>query len=1016
MPPFTRKIDMSKLTSTQQIFDEVIGHVSALTRPFTQREEDDAVAALERLASEIALDNRLPEAAKLVSRIAAFPGLQPQWKTDGKHNFASYLKATLPQLREALKMPRPNVADMIWRNAELLRGAFREPEYRRVILPFTILRRLDCLLSPTKDAVLAKYEGIQGKNYDLRMFLAPLTGYPFWNHSRFTMRGLIEAPDSIRDNLEAMVNGFSPNVRRIFEKFSFMQMVDKLQEKGRLFLVVQAFARTPMDTYSVTAHDMGKAFEELLRRFNETSPAGEQYTPRDVIHLITNILFDGDDEALSVPGVIRTMYDQTAGTGGMLSEGEEKFHSFNTNARLRLFGQELEDEAYAICMADMLIRDQDPANIAVGDTLGDDKHTDGRFDYQISNPPYGVEWKPTQEAVEREHNKGFAGRFGPGLPRISDGQMLFQLNALSKMRPFINGEGGGRIGLVHNGSPLFTGDAGSGESEIRRHILEHDYLEAIVAMPTDMFYNTNIATYLWFMSNRKAPERRSKVLLIDASQMGVLMKKNLGKKRFELSEDCQAKITQAFHDFKNVEWKDDKPTSGRHRVLKAKVLDASHFFYRKVTIERPQRMRFDVTQERLMAFVENSAHQKLKDAEDLLTALNQVLGSIEMKSWMSADEFRTELQAAHDAACDLAGVKPSKLKAKQLEVARKFFGVRDIAAEITTNEKGEVIPDAGLRDSEYIPFSLLGNNIETDIAAYFEREVKPHWPDAWVNTDIKDKSCSRVGLVGCEVNFKREFTNYKSPPSRDDIKLEIESMEKRFMDALSQTPELPSYAGYKEVPNVIARRIPKEWSVERVRFLAKLNPGASKPLNPDEEVSFIPMEAVGDDGSLDASRSRVIKDVSNGYTYFEEGDVSIAKITPCFENGKGAVMKGLATGVGFGTTELIVLRPDESRRVQSQWLYYLTQSDEFRAIGEASMLGSGGQKRVPDLFVKDFLAPVPTESEQQSIANFLDTETRRIDSLIDHQMELIESLKRLRTATISEAITGRIDVRDSIRN
>ncbi|SFQ34200.1 class I SAM-dependent DNA methyltransferase [Variovorax sp. 770b2] len=773
---------MSKPVNIQHVFDEVVAQIEALTRPSTKVEDDAAVAKLQELAAD--LQKSHPAAAENIGLIAHFPQAQDGWEATQRHNLGRYVKDRLPRLRESLALPRPNVADLIWRSAELLRGAFREPEYRRVILPFTVLRRLDCLLQPTKSAVVAKHGEISTKNYDLRMFLAPITGYPFWNHSPFTLKGLTDAPDSLRDNLDAMVNGFSPNVRKIFEKFSFMATVDKLQEKGRLFHIVQAFARMPMDTYSVTAHDMGKAFEELLRRFNETSPAGEQYTPRDVIHLMTSILFDGDDEALSVPGVIRTMYDQTAGTGGMLSEGEEKFRSFNTNARLRLFGQELEDETYAICMADMLIRDQDPADIAVGDTLAEDKHPDERFDYQLSNPPYGVEWKPAQEAVEREHAKGAAGRFGPGLPRISDGQMLFQLNSLSKMRPFIDGEGGGKIGLVHNGSPLFTGDAGSGESEIRRHILEHDYLEAIVAMPTDMFYNTNIATYLWFMSNRKPAERKGKVLLIDASQMGVLMKKNLGKKRFELSDDCQSRIAQAFHDFETAKWNDRGVTSGRKRALKTKVLDNAHFFYRKVTIERPQRMRFDVTEERLLAFIHDSGYSKLKDGGELMATLNQALGDEPARSWKNAEQFRADLQTAHDEMDETAEIKPSTLKAKQFEVARKFFGIRDKAADITTNEKGEVISDADLRDSEYIPFSVLGNDVEAGIAAYFEREVIPHWPDAWVNKTVRDSADGQIGLVGCEMNFNREFYVYEAPRSRDAIRHEIEVMEKQFIQML----------------------------------------------------------------------------------------------------------------------------------------------------------------------------------------------------------------------------------------
>lgn len=688
-----------------------------------------------------------------------------------------------------------NLADLIWKTAELLRGAFREPEYRRVILPFTVLRRLDCLLEPSKDIVLAKHKEIAGKNYDLRMFLAPITGFPFWNHSAFTMKGLLNTPNELRDNLEDMVNGFSPNVRRIFEKFGFMATVDKLLEKGRLYHVVKAFAAVPMDLKTVSGHDMGKAFEELLRRFNDASPAGEQYTPRDAIHLMVDILFDGDDEALSVPGVIRTMYDQTAGTGGMLSEAEEKVKQLNPNAKLRLFGQELEDETYAICMADMLIRGQDPADIAMGDTLADDKHPDQRFDYQLSNPPYGVEWKPAEEAVKKEHAKGAAGRFGPGLPRISDGQMLFQLNAIAKMRPFINGEGGGRVGLVHNGSPLFTGDAGSGESEIRRYILEKDYLDAIVALPTDMFYNTNIATYLWFLSNRKPKERKGKVMLIDASAMGMVMKKNLGKKRFELSEDCQRRIVQAYHAFKDIEWKDGQAVGGRTRALKAKVLPASHFFYRKVTIERPLRLRYELTTERKEAFIASLMGKKAAthvELQNLVAMADRLIERMGEKTYMSTEAVLKDLKAidatfvAEEKAAGRA-LKPTAFKGKILDALRKGFGVRDKKAEIVNDDKGNPLSDSDLRDAEYIPFAFIaqhGNDVAAGVQAYFDTEVKPHWPDAWVNKDVTDKTDDQIGVVGCEINFNREFYVYEAPRSREEIKRDIEAMEKRFMEML----------------------------------------------------------------------------------------------------------------------------------------------------------------------------------------------------------------------------------------
>lgn len=692
------------------------------------------------------------------------------------------MSQTAPDTKKPSLGSNANLAELIWKTAELLRGAFREPEYRRVILPFTVLRRLDCLLEPTKAAVLKKAQEIAPKQYDPAVFLTRITKFPFWNQSPFTLSALLEAPDEIAENLEHLVNRFSPNVRQIFEKFGFMATVAKLKDKGRLYLVVKAFAAVPMDLESVSGHDMGKAFEELLRRFNDASPAGEQYTPRDAIHLMVDILFDGDEEFFSIPGTIRSMYDQTAGTGGMLSEAEEKVTGLNPSARLRLFGQELEDETYAICMADMLIRGQDPADIALGDTLADDKHPDKRFDYQLSNPPYGVEWKPAQEAVAREHAKGPAGRFGPGLPRISDGQMLFQLNALSKMRPLVNGEGGGRVGLVHNGSPLFTGDAGSGESEIRRYILEHDYLDAIVALPTDMFYNTNIATYLWFLSNRKPKTRAGNVLLIDASNMGVLMKKNLGKKRIELSLDCQRRIVEAYHAFKAAEWTADESVAGRTRYLKAKVLPTSHFFYRKVTIERPLRLRFEVTAEKVEVLDQMLAKKRDTEVERLRsTAL--ALAATSPVPFPDLESFRASLRAAAKRSGE------SALKPKTLETARKVFGVRDKTASIITDEKGRALPDPDLRNAEYIPLSVIGRDVAAGVQAYFDAEVMPHWPDAWINTSIRDEADHKIGIVGCEINFNREFYVYKPPRSREDIKRDIETMEKRFMEMLKGVAE-----------------------------------------------------------------------------------------------------------------------------------------------------------------------------------------------------------------------------------
>jgi type I restriction enzyme M protein len=667
-----------------------------------------------------------------------------------------------------------NQADLIWKNAELLRGAFKENEYRKVILPFTILRRLDCVLSKTHDAVLKKYEAIKDGGYDLDKMLPPTSGYPFFNTSKFTLQKVAETPDDVRDNLEALINGFSQNVRDIFDKFGFIAVIDKLAEKNRLYLVVQRFAETDLSPEAVTNHDMGLAFEELLRKFNDVSPAGEQYTPRDALVLMVTLLFSGDDEALSVPGVVRTMYDPTAGTGGILSVAEEQLRAFNPRATLKLHGQELEDETYAICKADMLIRGQDPANIALGDTLEIDKHHGKTFDYQAANPPYGVEWKPAEAAVRKEHAKKAAGRFEPGLPAIRDGQMLFNLHLLSKMQPVIGGKGGGRIGVVHNGSPLFTGDAGGGESEIRRHILTHDYLDCIVQMPTDMFYNTNITTYLWFMTNRKPEERKGKVLLIDASSMSILMQKNLGKKRREFTANCVERIAKAYAEFKTMEWKDDASP----RSLKAKVFDREHFYYRKVTVERPLRMTFQVSQERIDSLLADKAYTKLPD--DQMVLLATALKFMNKDDiYTDAESFRVALQKAALNGATGGEARKLKIGAKSFELARKYIGTKDKKAEPTTNEKGDVLSDSELRDAEYVPY-------REDIEAYFQREVIPHWSDAWINTDVKDEKDGMTGVVGVEINFNREFYVYKAPRSREAIQKDIEAKEQKFMELLRE--------------------------------------------------------------------------------------------------------------------------------------------------------------------------------------------------------------------------------------
>lgn len=467
-------------------------------------------------------------------------------------------------------------AGLVWTIAELLRGDYKQADYGKVILPFTLLRRLDCVLAPTKATVLAEAEARRDLAFALDHFLTTASGYNFYNTSPFDFATLLGDPNNLRANLLGYVNGFSENTRDIFEKYEFEKQIEKLDGANLLFQVVQRFAALDLSPARLSNADMGSLFEELIRRFAELSneTAGEHYTPREVIRLLVDLLFTADDDALTRPGIVRSVYDPCAGTGGMLSSAEERLHELNPDARLVVFGQELNEESYAICKADMLVKGHEVTRIVRENTLSNDGHPDERFDYMLSNPPYGVEWKKVEQAVRQEHERrGYAGRFGPGLPRVSDGSLLFLLHLLSKMRPAE--DGGSRIGIVLNGSPLFTGGAGSGESNIRKWVIENDWLEALVALPTDMFYNTGIATYIWLLTNHKAPARRGKVQLIDGTALYRKLRKSLGSKRRELGEADIATIVRLHGGFAED--------------ARSKIFDNDDFGYRTITVERPLR-------------------------------------------------------------------------------------------------------------------------------------------------------------------------------------------------------------------------------------------------------------------------------------------------------------------------------------------------------------------------------------------------------------------------------------------
>jgi type I restriction enzyme M protein len=479
-------------------------------------------------------------------------------------------------------MNQQALSAFIWSVADLLRGDYKQSDYGKVILPFTVLRRLDCVLEATKPAVLKELAAKTAQGLNPEPFLLRKAGHKFYNQSELDLPKLLGAPDDIAHNLFTYVQGFSSDVRDIFEHFEFQAQVDRLAKAGLLYQVAEKFAQIDLHPSAVSNAQMGGVFEELIRKFAEISneTAGEHFTPREVIRLMVDLIFIEDSDALAKPGVVRTLYDPTAGTGGMLSVAGEYLAAMNPQARLTVYGQELNPESHAICKADMLIKGQDVANIAFGNTLSDDGHPTTKFDYMLANPPFGVEWKKVEKEVRKEHEqRGFDGRFGPGLPRVSDGSMLFLLHLLSKMRPAK--DGGSRFGIVLNGSPLFTGGAGSGESEIRRYVLENDLVEAIVGLPNDMFYNTGIGTYIWVISNRKPAHRQGKVQLIDASGMWQKMRRSLGSKRKELSSAHIERITQLFGRFEEASDEGGKPIS--------RIFANEAFGYHTITVERPLR-------------------------------------------------------------------------------------------------------------------------------------------------------------------------------------------------------------------------------------------------------------------------------------------------------------------------------------------------------------------------------------------------------------------------------------------
>lgn len=746
------------------------------------------------------------------------------------------------------------VAAFIWSVADLLRGDFKQSQYGRVILPFTLLRRLECVLAPTKADVLAANEKVKliplPEEAKEKILLKATNGLSFFNTSELDLDSL--GQKDIRANLNNYIQNFSKDAREIFEHFKFDEFIGLLDDANLLYKVVQKFAATDLSYSAVSNHEMGLVFEELIRRFAESSneTAGEHFTPRDIVRLTTGLVFSKDDDALTKEGIIRTVYDPTAGTGGFLSSGSEYVYEHNPEAVMRVFGQELNPESYAICKADMLIKGQDVRNIKLGNTLSNDQLAYEKFDYMLSNPPFGVDWKKIEQDIKDEHEqKGFEGRFGAGLPRVSDGSLLFLMHLISKMRDTDSNGQGSRIGIILNGSPLFTGSAGSGESEIRRYILEADLLEAIIALPTDMFYNTGIATYVWVLSNKKDAERKGKVHLINATNLSSKMRKSLGSKRNYLTDEEIRTITQNYGAFEAVDTLAHDGESDQKKPFSSKIFNSYEFGYRRVTIERPLR---------LSAQVSDAAVASLRFAPKPFNAVMQKLYEQYGATWTADSygqltEYEAEIRALIKAEFselkekDIKTVLEPKLWLEQRSLMRKAeslqtkigtaqcddFNVfddvlkqalKDANVKLETKEKKqfldaitwknadaepvinkvvkgsenplygqfnykgkvvEFVQDGDLRDAENI---ALNPNVSTTdlIESYFKREVQPHVPDAWINADKRDAQDAEIGIVGYEIPFNRHFYVYEPPRDLSEIDADLDAVSREIMALLQE--------------------------------------------------------------------------------------------------------------------------------------------------------------------------------------------------------------------------------------
>jgi type I restriction enzyme M protein len=677
-------------------------------------------------------------------------------------------------------MNHTEITNFIWNIANLIRDHYRRSKYPDVILPFTVLRRLDCVLAPTKEHVLETHRKFKDRlaSEALDSQLRRASGFVFYNTSNYDFQRLLNDQDAIYANTVDYLNGFSDNMREVIDNFKLRNTVEDLHQAGLLYQVVQAFSQADLHPDAVSNHEMGTIFEELIRRFNEASNEnpGEHFTPRDVVRLMVELLLAGEDDFIRTPYRIVKLNDPCCGTGGMLTIAEGRIKEINPTADVRLYGQEVNPETYAVCKADLYMKSKDgreAEGIKQGSTLSDDKHAGERFHYQLSNPPYGKDWRVDEEKVKAEASLGYGGRFRAGTPRINDGQLLFLQHMLAHR--FDAGVDRSRVAIIMNGSPLFTGDAGGGESEIRRWIIENDWLEAIIALPEQLFYNTGIATYVWLLTNRKSERRAGKVQLIDGSTFWEPRRKSLGDKRRDVTPDHAGRIVQMYLDFYGAPEKYSKTFANEE------------FGYRKIRVERPERLNLSATPERIARLREERAFQNLatsRKVDDEARAAAEAEGRQKQEAIVAALEGMTEevyldcreFDAALEVALEQAGLN---LESSVRRAIRRALAERDEEAEICRDGHGRPCPDKDLRDYERVPLDQTAEE-------YFAREVKPHLPDAWLDEKYVDERDRQPGKVGYEINFNRYFYEYQPPRPLEEIEADIRASQERIARLLQE--------------------------------------------------------------------------------------------------------------------------------------------------------------------------------------------------------------------------------------